>query len=205
MAGTILVLNGPNLNLLGTREPDVYGRATLADIEALCRSEAEAAGLSIDFRQTNAEHEMVEWIQQGRSGLAGMVINPAAFSYAAYPVLDALKMVECPVVEVHISNIHRRDEAWRKDTIMTAAVTGVISGLGRSFRSPEGKQTMTNLIQFDAAANPGNSGGPLVTMDGEVVGIVTAILNPTSARTFVGIGFAVPIENAASAAGLPPF
>jgi S1-C subfamily serine protease len=82
---------------------------------------------------------------------------------------------------------------------------GVISGLGRSFRSPEGKQTMTNLIQFDAAANPGNSGGPLVTMDGEVVGIVTAILNPTSARTFVGIGFAVPIENAASAAGLPPF
>jgi S1-C subfamily serine protease len=82
---------------------------------------------------------------------------------------------------------------------------GVVSGLGRSFRSPEGKQTMTNLIQFDAAANPGNSGGPLVTMDGEVVGIVTAILNPTSARTFVGIGFAVPIENAASAAGLPPF
>ena len=82
---------------------------------------------------------------------------------------------------------------------------GVVSGLGRSFRSPEGKQTMTNLIQFDAAANPGNSGGPLVTMDGAVVGIVTAILNPTSARTFVGIGFAVPIENAASAAGLPPF
>lgn len=82
---------------------------------------------------------------------------------------------------------------------------GVISGLKRSFRSPEGKQEMSNLIQFDAAANPGNSGGPLVTMDGEVVGIVTAILNPTSARTFVGIGFAVPIENAASAAGLPPF
>ncbi|MET0310794.1 MAG: trypsin-like peptidase domain-containing protein [Burkholderiaceae bacterium] len=82
---------------------------------------------------------------------------------------------------------------------------GVISGLKRSFRSPEGKQEMANLIQFDAAANPGNSGGPLVTMDGEVVGIVTAILNPTSARTFVGIGFAVPIENAAQAAGLPPF
>jgi 3-dehydroquinate dehydratase-2 len=130
MAGTIHVLNGPNLNLLGTREPEVYGHATLADVEALCRAEAEAAGFAIDFRQTNAEHEMVEWIQQGRTGLAGMVINPAAFSYAAYPVLDALKMVECPVVEVHISNIHRREEAWRKDTIMTAAVTGVISGLG---------------------------------------------------------------------------
>ncbi|MBL0945364.1 MAG: trypsin-like peptidase domain-containing protein [Hydrogenophaga sp.] len=82
---------------------------------------------------------------------------------------------------------------------------GVISGFKREFKSPEGKQVIGNLIQFDAAANPGNSGGPLVTMDGEVVGIVTGILNPTSARTFVGIGFAVPIESAASAAGLPPF
>ena len=82
---------------------------------------------------------------------------------------------------------------------------GVVSGLGRSFRSPEGEQEIDNLIQFDAAANPGNSGGPLVTMAGEVVGIVTGILNPTSHRTFVGIGFAVPIESAASAAGLPPF
>ncbi len=82
---------------------------------------------------------------------------------------------------------------------------GVISGLKRVFRSPEGKQQLNNLIQFDAAANPGNSGGPLVTMDGEVVGIVTAILNPTPARTFIGIGFAVPIENAAAAVGLHPF
>ncbi|MEH3087480.1 MAG: trypsin-like peptidase domain-containing protein [Xylophilus ampelinus] len=82
---------------------------------------------------------------------------------------------------------------------------GVVSGLKRRFRSPEGKQQMSNLIQFDAAANPGNSGGPLVTMDGEVVGIVTAILNPTPARTFIGIGFAVPIENAAAAAGMPPY
>ena len=82
---------------------------------------------------------------------------------------------------------------------------GVVSGLKRSFRSPDGGQTMKNLIQFDAAANPGNSGGPLVTMDGEVVGIVTAIMNPTPARTFIGIGFAVPIESAAGAAGMPPF
>lgn len=86
-----------------------------------------------------------------------------------------------------------------------SASSGVISGLQRSFRSPEGKQMMTNLIQFDAAANPGNSGGPLVTMDGELIGIVTAILNPNQQRTFIGIGFAVPIENAASAAGMPPF
>lgn len=86
-----------------------------------------------------------------------------------------------------------------------SASSGVVSGLKRSFRSPEGKQEMNNLIQFDAAANPGNSGGPLVTMDGQVVGIVTAIYNPSQQRTFVGIGFAVPIENAASAVGLPPF
>ena len=82
---------------------------------------------------------------------------------------------------------------------------GVVSGLKRQFRSPDGQQMLTNLIQFDAAANPGNSGGPLVTMDGEVVGIVTAILNPNRQRVFIGIGFAVPIENAASAAGMPPF
>jgi S1-C subfamily serine protease len=82
---------------------------------------------------------------------------------------------------------------------------GVVSGLKREFRSPQGQRKLTNLIQFDAAANPGNSGGPLVTMDGSVVGIVTAILNPTEARTFIGIGFAVPIENAAAAAGMPPF
>lgn len=86
-----------------------------------------------------------------------------------------------------------------------SASAGVISGLKREFTSPEGKRQLSNLIQFDAAANPGNSGGPLVTLDGEVVGIVTAILNPTPARTFIGIGFAVPIENAASAVGMPPF
>ena len=86
-----------------------------------------------------------------------------------------------------------------------SASSGIVSGLKRNFRSPEGKQEMTNLIQFDAAANPGNSGGPLVTMDGQVVGIVTAIFNPNQQRSFVGIGFAVPIENAAAAAGMPPF
>jgi S1-C subfamily serine protease len=86
-----------------------------------------------------------------------------------------------------------------------SASSGIVSGLKRTFRSPDGQQEMRNLIQFDAAANPGNSGGPLVTMDGEVVGIVTAIYNPNQQRTFVGIGFAVPIENAASAAGMPPF
>lgn len=130
MSGTILVLNGPNLNLLGEREPEIYGSATLADVETLCRAEAELAGYALDFRQTNAEHEMVDWIQAGRKGLAGIVINPAAFTYAAYPVLDALKLVDCPVIEVHISNIHRRETEWRAKSIMTQVVTGLISGLG---------------------------------------------------------------------------
>lgn len=130
MGGTILVLNGPNLNLLGEREPEIYGRETLADITAMCRAVAEPAGYAIDLRQTNAEHEMVDWIQAGRKGLAGIVINPAAFSYAAYPVLDAIKLVDCPVIEVHISNIHRREAEWRSKSIMTQVCTGIISGLG---------------------------------------------------------------------------
>ncbi len=130
MAGTILVLNGPNLNLLGEREPEIYGRATLAEVEETCRAEAAAAGYDVDFRQTNAEHEMVDWIQAGRKGLAGIVINPAGFTYAAYPVLDALKLVDCPVIEVHISNIHRREAEWRSKSIMTQVVTGIVSGLG---------------------------------------------------------------------------
>lgn len=130
MGKTILVLNGPNLNLLGEREPQIYGHDTLADVEAMCRDAATAAGYDIDFRQTNAEHEMVDWLQQGRKGLAGIVINPAAFTYAAYPVLDALKLVDCPVVEVHISNIHRREAEWRSRSIMTQVVTGIVSGLG---------------------------------------------------------------------------
>jgi 3-dehydroquinate dehydratase-2 len=124
----IHVLNGPNLNLLGEREPDVYGRETLADVEALCR--AEAGDQPLVFRQTNAEHEMVEWVQAARRGQIGIVINPAAFTYAGYPVLDALKMVDCPVIEVHISNIHRREAPWRSQSIMTQVVTGIISGLG---------------------------------------------------------------------------
>jgi 3-dehydroquinate dehydratase-2 len=130
MTKTILVLNGPNLNLLGEREPAIYGHDTLADVEAMCRAVAEPAGYAIDFRQTNAEHEMVDWVQQGRKGLAGIVINPAAFTYAAYPVLDAIKLVDCPVVEVHISNIHRREAEWRSKSIMTQVVTGIVSGLG---------------------------------------------------------------------------
>ncbi|MGH6786994.1 MAG: type II 3-dehydroquinate dehydratase [Novosphingobium sp.] len=130
MAGTILVLNGPNLDLLGEREPEIYGRTTLAEIEAQCRAVTDTAGFTLDFRQTGTEHIMLEWIQKHRTGLAGIVINPAAFSYAAYSILDALLMVDCPVIEVHISNLHRREAPWRANSIITQGVTGIVSGLG---------------------------------------------------------------------------
>lgn len=130
MGGTILVLNGPNLNLLGEREPEIYGTDTLADVEQLCRAAVAAGGYDIDFRQTNAEHEMVGWLQEARRGMAGIVINPAAFTYAAYSILDAIKLVDCPVMEVHISNIHRREAEWRSKSIHTQVCTGIISGLG---------------------------------------------------------------------------
>jgi 3-dehydroquinate dehydratase-2 len=128
MTPAIHVLNGPNLNLLGEREPDIYGRETMADVEALCR--AEAGDLSLTFRQTNAEHEMVDWVQAARRGQIGIVINPAAFSYAGYPLLDALKMVDCPLIEVHISNIHARSEAWRSHSLISPIATGIIAGMG---------------------------------------------------------------------------
>lgn len=130
MAKIIHVFNGPNLNLLGEREPAIYGHDTLADVEAMCRAAAAPLDYEIDFRQTNAEHEMVDWVQSIRTGAAGLVINPAAFTYAAYPILDALKLLDCPIVEVHISNIHRREAEWRSKSIMTQVVTGIISGLG---------------------------------------------------------------------------
>jgi 3-dehydroquinate dehydratase-2 len=129
---TVYLLNGPNLNLLGLREPHLYGSSTLQDVEAMCRPVAERHGFELEFRQTNREYEMVDWIQEARQA-AGVVINPAGFTYNAVPVLDALKMCECPIVEVHISNIHKRAETearWRADSIMSAAATGVIAGLG---------------------------------------------------------------------------
>jgi 3-dehydroquinate dehydratase-2 len=128
--GVVFVLNGPNLDLLGQREPEIYGSATLADVELLCRDEAAAFGLSLRFHQSNAEHEIVEWLHEARIGAAGIVINPAAFGYSGYAILDALKMCECPTVEVHISNIHRREAEWRARSIMTQVVSGMITGLG---------------------------------------------------------------------------
>ncbi len=126
----IHILNGPNLDMLGVREPDIYGRDTLADVEAACLRELDGSDIGLVFRQTNAEHEMVGFLHDARTGAFGIVINPAAFSYAGYPVLDALKMCDCPVIEVHISNIHRREEEWRSRSIMSRWVTGIMSGMG---------------------------------------------------------------------------
>ena len=129
MSKAVYLLNGPNLNLLGQREPHIYGHSTLADVEARSRAVADRLGFELICRQTNREYEMVDWVQEARLS-AGIVINPAAFCYHSVPVFDALKMCECPIVEVHISNIHRREAEWRANTIMTAAVTGMITGLG---------------------------------------------------------------------------
>jgi 3-dehydroquinate dehydratase-2 len=127
MLKPIFVLNGPNLNRLGTREPEIYGRTTLADIEAMCR---EAAGKRpVRFHQTNAEHQMVDWIHEAIDDGAAILINPAGLTFRSIPVLDALKMFSGPIVELHISNIHRR-EAIYHTSLMSPAVTGVIAGLG---------------------------------------------------------------------------
>ena len=129
MAKRILVLNGPNLNLLGIREPATYGADTLADIEKLCRSQAKAEGLELDFRQSNHEGELVTWIQQARGTMDGVVINPAAYSHTSVAIHDALRMLDVPIVEVHLSNIHAR-EAFRHHSYVSAVASGVICGLG---------------------------------------------------------------------------
>lgn len=102
----IAVLNGPNLNLLGTRQPEVYGAATLDDVEALCAETAEQLGLAIDFRQTNGEGELITWVQECRGRAAGIIINPAGYSHTSIALMDALKAVDLPIVEVHLSLIH---------------------------------------------------------------------------------------------------
>src|SRR5579863_4706957 len=150
MSPRIYLLNGPNLNLLGEREPAVYGSHTLADIEALCRESAAAHALELVLHQTNAEHEMIGWLQEARRA-AGIVINPAAFCYHSVPILDALRLCECPIVEVHISNIYRREESWRSHSILAAACRGVITGLGI-----EGyRLAIEFLARQSAAAAPG--------------------------------------------------
>ena len=125
----IAVLNGPNLNMLGLRQPEIYGAATLDDVEAMCAETADGLGLAIDFRQTNAEGELVGWVQECRGRAAGIVINPAAYTHTSIALMDALLTVELPVIEVHISNIHRR-ESFRHHSYVSRVAVGVIAGLG---------------------------------------------------------------------------
>lgn len=127
----LYVLNGPNLNRLGTREPEIYGTTTLADIERQCH--AAAGDMAVEFRQTNAESQLIDWIHEAIDRpAAGIIINPAAFTFTSIAVLDALKMFPRPIIELHISNIHRREPIYHRSLVSTVA-TSVIAGLG-----PEG-------------------------------------------------------------------
>jgi 3-dehydroquinate dehydratase II len=129
MPHTVYVLNGPNLNLLGVREPHLYGSTTLAQVEQMCRRVAAELELAIEFRQTNHEGVMVDWVQEARERGAAVVINPAGLSFRSIPLLDALKTLDRPIAEVHVTNIHRRDALYQHSLVSLAA-TGVICGFG---------------------------------------------------------------------------
>ena len=129
MAKPIYVLNGPNLNLLGTREPHIYGSTTLDDVKSLCESRAKPLGLDVVFRQSNHEGELVEWIQEAREKAAALVFNPAAYGHTSIAILDALKTLAIPIVECHLSNPAAREE-FRRSTYVSLAATGVVSGFG---------------------------------------------------------------------------
>ncbi|MCI5077336.1 type II 3-dehydroquinate dehydratase [Oricola sp.] len=130
MANSIYVLNGPNLNRLGTREPEIYGHTTLSEVEAMCRS--AAGSIPVVFRQSNREYEIIEWVHEAIDASAsGIVINPAAFTFTSIAILDALKMFPNPIIELHISNIHRREEIYH-NSLVSRVATAVIAGLGPS-------------------------------------------------------------------------
>ncbi|APT58930.1 MAG: type II 3-dehydroquinate dehydratase [Azospirillum brasilense] len=129
MTRMVYVLNGPNLNLLGKRQPQIYGHETLADVEQACRETAAGLGLEIRFHQSNREYEIIDWIHEAREVAAGIVINPAAFTHTSVAILDALKTFEGPIIEVHISNVHQR-ESFRHHSYVTLAASGVIAGFG---------------------------------------------------------------------------
>ena len=129
MPDTIFILNGPNLNLLGKRQPHIYGHETLADVESDCRALAGELGYDIRFHQSNAEYEIINWIHEAREKALGIVINPAAFTHTSVAILDALNAFEGVVVEVHISNVHKR-EALYHNSLVSKVATAVIAGLG---------------------------------------------------------------------------
>jgi 3-dehydroquinate dehydratase-2 len=125
----VFVLNGPNLNLLGKRQPEIYGHETLADVEAACRAAGKELGLTIEFRQSNREYELIEWIHEARDRAGAIVINPAAYTHTSVAILDALSAFEGPIIEVHISNIHKR-EPFRHRSFVSGVASGVLAGFG---------------------------------------------------------------------------
>ena len=125
----IAVLNGPNMNMLGLRQPHLYGSATLDDVESLCAETADRLGLAIDFRQTNGEGELIGWVQEMRGRAAAILINPAGYTTTSIALMDALLATELPVAEVHVTNIHRREE-FRQHSYVSKAALGVIAGFG---------------------------------------------------------------------------
>ena len=125
----ILFLNGPNLNLLGKREPEIYGKTTLPDIEAKVRDKAKAGGAEVDFRQTNSEGELVDWIQQAKGKFACIVLNAAAYTHTSVALRDAISAVEIPTIEVHLSNVHAREE-FRQKSLIAGVCKGQITGFG---------------------------------------------------------------------------
>ncbi len=130
MSKTVYVLNGPNLNLLGTREPHIYGHSTLADVEKLCRATAQQHGLALVFRQSNHEGQIVDWIQEARAEkAAGLILNPAGFTTTSVAILDALMTMEALVIEIHISNIHAREE-FRHNSYVSKVARAIICGFG---------------------------------------------------------------------------
>ena len=129
MSKSIFILNGPNLNKLGTREPDIYGSTTLPEVEEMCRARATARGHEIRFHQSNSEAEIIDWIQEAIDDASGIIINPAAYTHTSVAILDALTMNKCPIIELHISNPHNR-EAFRHHSYVTMAATAMICGLG---------------------------------------------------------------------------
>jgi len=127
MSKPIYVLNGPNLNRLGTREPHIYGTTTLADVEAMCRN--EAASQPIEFRQTNSETQLIDWVHEAIDNGSGIIINPAAYTFTSLALFDALKMFPGPIIELHISNIHKREQMYHNSYVSKVA-TAIIAGLG---------------------------------------------------------------------------
>ena len=129
MSRLVYVLNGPNLNLLGKRQPHIYGHETLADVEKDCRAVAKELKLELRFHQSNREYEIIDWIHEARETAGGIVINPAAFTHTSVAILDALSACDFPIVEVHISNVHKR-EAFRQHSYISGVASGVIAGFG---------------------------------------------------------------------------